>query len=65
MLLIMASYATVSFASNTSITANEINVPETVTKLTGDILITFEKSKEMVVNANNLFNNGNELLLEE
>ena len=48
--LILALFATMSFSSETSITANSISasVSETGSKLAGNVIITFEKSKEMV-----------------
>ncbi len=62
--LILALSASVSFASNASMTADEVNASEAVMKLTGDVLITIEKSKEMVVNADNLVKKDKLLLLE-
>ena len=63
-ILILTFFATISFASEPSITANEITVSKTVKKLTGNVVITFEDGEGMTFNADKMFRNENEFILE-
>ena len=63
-ILILSYFATISFASEPSLTADEITVFENKKVLIGNVVITFENGNGVTFNADKTFRNENEFILE-